>query len=224
VKAPLVLASLAPFVVILLPLFFPADNGIMLIGLTGTYCAGKNYVAALLEKRGFPVLDVDKYGYKALEMEKERVFSLFGKDLQRPDGSVDRKLLGKRVFGNPAKLAGLEAIVHPLANRMTEEWVAVQDGHCVINAALLHRSAVFGRLDRIIVVTAPLFTRLLRARMRDKLSWAELLQRFASQVNFDVKYSSTNAEIIRVENPGLSGSRRLHNKLECRINSIIEGI
>jgi dephospho-CoA kinase len=196
----------------------------MLIGLTGKYCAGKNHVASILEKRGLPVLDVDKCGYQVLEAEKEKIFSRLGKDLQMADGSVNRRLLGQRVFGNLEKLNALEAIVHPPVNRMTDEWVSAQNGNCVINAALLHRSAVFERLERVIVVTAPFFIRLLRARMRDRLSWPELLRRFASQVDFKAQYSSTNAEIIRIENPGLSGSRRLHKKLEHRINSITEGI
>jgi dephospho-CoA kinase len=193
----------------------------MLIGLTGTYCAGKNHVASLLEARGLPVLDVDKLGYQALEMEKETIFACFGADIKRPDGSLDRRLLGKRVFGKPEKLAALENIVHPVANRLTDEWVAAQSAPCVINAALLHRSSVFNRLDRIIVVTAPFFTRLLRAKKRDRLSWTAILRRFASQKNFNSQYLAVNAEIYRVGNPGLFGSRNL--KLERRIDTILEG-
>jgi len=197
----------------------------MLIGLTGKYCAGKNHVAALLETRGLPVLDVDKLGYQALEMEKEAVFAQFGADLQKADGSLDRRLLGQRVFGKPEKLAALEAIVHPPANRLTDEWIAAQNGPCVINAALLHRSSVFNRLDRIIVVAAPLLTRLLRAKRRDRLPWLAIIRRFASQKDFNTQYLAVNAEIYRVENPGLSGSRSPYykEKLERRIDKVIEG-
>jgi len=195
----------------------------MLIGLAGKYCAGKNHVAALLEKKGLPVLDVDKLGYQVLETEKEAVFAQFGADLKKADGSLDRRLLGQRVFGKPEKLAALEAIVHPPANRLTDEWIAVQSGHCVINAALLHKSVVFNRLDCIIIVTAPLLTRMLRARRRDGLSWIAILKRFASQRKFNSQYLAVNAEIYRVENPGLSGSRN-SQKLECRIEKILEGI
>jgi len=200
----------------------------MLIGLTGTYCAGKNYVAALLEARGLPVIDVDKLGYKVLEMEKETIFTQFGRDLQMADGSLDRRLLGQRVFGKPEKLAALEAIVHPAANRLTCEWVAERDRAgdkaCVINAALLHRSTVFNRLDRIILVTAPFFTRLIRAKRRDKLSWTEIFKRFASQKDFNSQYLSKNAEIYRVVNPGLTGNGNLLRKLERRLDKFIEGI
>jgi len=200
----------------------------MIIGLTGTYCAGKNHIAALFETRGIPVLDVDKLGYKALETEKETILARFGSDLQKNDGTLDRRLLGQRVFLDPIKLAALEAIVHPVANRLTDEWVSAQRGHCVINAALLHRSSIFDRLERIILVKAPFFTRFLRARQRDNLPWKEIFKRFASQKDFNSRYLSINAkaisaEIYIVENPGLSKTGN-HLKLERRIDKIIEGI
>jgi dephospho-CoA kinase len=202
----------------------------MLIGLTGKYCAGKNHIAALLQARGLPVLDVDKLGYLVLETEKEAIFAQFGADLQRDDGSLDRRLLGQRIFGKPEKLAALEAIVHPPVNRLTDEWITAQNGHCVINAALLHKSVVFNRLDCLIIVTAPLLTRLLRAKRRDRLSWTAIFKRFASQKKFNSQYLAVNAEIYRVENPGLSGPRNSHykcnapEKLEYRIDKILEGI
>jgi len=192
----------------------------MLIGLTGKYCSGKNHVASLLEAAGLPVLDVDKLGYQALESEKETIFARFGADLKKPDGTLSRNLLGERVFGKPEKLAALEAIVHPAVNLLTEKWVASQKGSCVINAALLHRSSVFGKLDKIIIVTAPHIIRFFRARKRDKLPFAEITRRFKSQKDFTSQYLSSNTEIYIVGNSGFSGSR----KLKRRIDIITEGI
>jgi dephospho-CoA kinase len=198
----------------------------MLIGLTGTYSAGKNYEAALLEQRGLPVLDVDKLGYAAIEAERDAIIARFGEDIKRPGGTIDRRLLGKKVFGRRTALAALEAIVHPVANRLTEAWIAGQGGEsCVINAALLHRSSVFGRLDCIMLVSAPLVTRLLRARKRDGLSWPALLMRFASQRDFTAQYLAGNADIYNVENRGFStaASRRFRSGLERRIDAILSG-
>jgi len=200
----------------------------MIIGLTGKYCAGKNHIASILEAKGLPVLDVDKLGYQALETEKKTIFTQFGNDLQRDDGSLDRRLLGHRVFGQPEKLRQLENIIHPPVNRMTSEWIAAlkpaNSPHCVINAALLHRSIVFSSLDRIILVTAPLFIRLVRARRRDRLSWLAILKRFTSQQKFNSQYLTANAEIYKVGNPEIFVWRNLHQKLECRIDRIFKGI
>jgi dephospho-CoA kinase len=206
----------------------------MLIGLTGTYCAGKNHVAALLERRGLPTLDVDKLGYAAIETEKAAIVFRFGGDIARPDGTIDRRRLGEKVFGKLEEMAALEAIIHPAANRLTDEWIARQGGKpCVINAALLHKSSAFERLDCLILVSAPFLIRLLRARRRDGLSWFTLLKRFASQQDFTTQYLAGKADIYKVENPGFQWGPglpedrgRFEAKLERRIDAILsrEGI
>ena len=189
----------------------------MIIGLTGLYCAGKNHVASLLEKRGLLVLDLDKLGHTAIESKKQIIAERFGNEILKNNGTVDRNLLGRKVFGNKSKMEELEEIVHPEVNRMTNEWI---DGHryenCVLNAAVLHKSDAFNQLNLIILVYASFFTRLLRARKRDKLSWKSIIRRFISQKRFSVQYSSKNADICRVKNPGIEKS-----KLDMQINSIL---
>jgi dephospho-CoA kinase len=215
------------------------SKGCRILGLTGTYCAGKNRIARLLEARGLPALDVDKLGHQAIEAEKEAILARFGADLPGVDGKIDRKRLGARVFGKPEELAALEAIVHPVANRMTGEWIARQEergtGLCVINAALLHRSSVLPRLEGIIIVKAPWFIRLLRAKRRDGLSWKALIRRFRSQKGFENQYYESqyfnknftgNADIYIIENRGFSTffSRFFERRLERRIDQILSAI
>jgi dephospho-CoA kinase len=115
-------------------------------------------------------------------------------------------------------LSELEAIVHPEANRLTEEWVTARKGKtCVINAALLHKSVVFSRLDGVIVVSAPVLVRLIRAKQRDKLPWTLLLRRFSNQKQFIAQYLAGNADIYKVENPGIVRWAML----ECQIDTIL---
>jgi dephospho-CoA kinase len=198
-----------------------------LIGLTGTYCAGKNYVGALLEERGLPVLDVDKLGHRAIETEREAILERFGEDILGPAGAIDRRLLGAKVFGDHAGLAALQDLVHPAANRMTDEWIAAQGGKpCVINAALLHKSSAFKRLRCVILVQAPVLTRLLRARKRDGLPLGQLLTRFRSQKQFTSQYFAGKADIYVIENRGYFGFRASHNRkrLETQINDILSRV
>lgn len=196
-----------------------------LIGLTGQYCAGKNHVASILEARGIPVLDVDKLGHLALEQEKAAITARFGTDILNADGSINRKALGARVFGNPGDLADLEAIVHPRANQLTEAWIASRtEPALAINAALLHRSAAFQKLTCIIIVQAGLLTRLFRAKKRDKLPLFELLKRFKSQHQFNAQYFQGNADTYIVKNRGVLGTcARWHrHQLERRIDAILQ--
>jgi dephospho-CoA kinase len=194
-----------------------------LIGLTGTYCAGKNYVGAILEGRGLPVLDVDKLGQRAIEMEREAILERFGGDILGPTGAIDRRLLGAKVFGKSGELEALEGIVHPAANRLTDQWIAEQGGKpCVINAALLHKSSAFLRLALVILVRAPVLTRLLRARKRDGLPLGQLLARFRSQRQFDAQYFAGKADIYVIKNRGYFGlsASRNRKRLETQINHI----
>jgi dephospho-CoA kinase len=198
-----------------------------IIGLTGTYCAGKNHVGRLLEERGLPVLDVDKLGHRAIEAEREAILGRFGGDILGPCGAIDRRLLGAKVFGRPDELAALEGIVHPAANRMTSEWIAEQQGRpCVVNAALLHKSSAFAVLSCVILVRAPTLTRLLRARKRDSLPISQLLRRFGSQREFAAQYASKKTPIYLINNRGYFGFRASprRRRLEARIDAVVSQI
>ena len=63
------------------------------IGITGKCCTGKNEVSAYLRQLGWHTIDVDKTGHRALELEKETLAGLFGKEIITPNGQIDRKAL-----------------------------------------------------------------------------------------------------------------------------------
>ncbi|MHC6202217.1 dephospho-CoA kinase [Breznakiellaceae bacterium SP9] len=201
-----------------------------LIGLTGMYCAGKNYAAAILERLGLPVLDVDKLGHEAIKAETETIVKRFGTSILLPDENdsngrhIDRALLGKIVFGKPNELRDLENIIHPKANELSEEWLRKQaDTPCVINAALLHRSVLFKRLDCIIIVKASYLTRLLRARKRDKLPISALIKRFHSQRHFNTQYLAQKTDIYKVYNDNYFGLKSwiMQDSVHDQLNKIL---
>jgi dephospho-CoA kinase len=196
---------------------------LFLLGLTGLYCAGKNYAAALLERRDFPVLDVDKLGHTALESERAAVIARFGTTVLAEDGSLSRRRLAEKVFARAEELAALEAIVHPAANALTEAWVLdarrLGKRAAVINAALLHRSPVFARLNAIIVVKAPLPVRAYRAWKRDGLSAGEVFRRFFRQRQFTAQYFKARADIYTIGNSGFPGSNA---RLERQLDAVLE--
>jgi dephospho-CoA kinase len=95
---------------------------------------------------------------------------------------------------------------------------------CVINAALLHKSSVFKRLDCIILVGAPRLVRLIRAKRRDKLPLAVLMQRLSSQKQFISKYLAGNADIYRIETHGIGCQGWAVRKTARRIDTILTKI
>jgi dephospho-CoA kinase len=183
-----------------------------LIGLTGLYCAGKNYAARIFERRGIPVFDVDKAGHEAIETKKHEITARFGDGILDEGGKIDRKKLGAHVFGKPEELRALEAIVHPETNRIANAWIRTHTGtQAVINAALLHKCDCFDRLDTIIVIRAPLPVRLWRAKKRDRLPLLQLIRRFVAQRTFPAQYFRKNADsrIIVLENFGSDIEKKL---------------
>jgi len=99
----------------------------MIIGLTGGYCAGKNAVAAILERLGWTCIDVDRLGHEAIDLAREAIVARFGPGVLGRDGLVDRKAVASIVFADPAALADQEAIVHPIAIRLLDERIAAAE-------------------------------------------------------------------------------------------------
>ncbi len=156
----------------------------MVLGLTGGYCSGKDVVARVLERRGFRLIDVDRVGHEVLEERRDEVAAAFGPGILRPDGSIDRRALGRIVFADPRALARHEAIVHPamvekVRALAAEEQAAGRD--VAINAALLAHMGLDRLCDGVLDVRACFARRFLRGLRRDRLGPVQVLRRMRSQ-------------------------------------------
>jgi dephospho-CoA kinase len=168
----------------------------MVIGVTGPYAAGKDEVSRLLAARGFSEINVDALGHRVLEEKKIEAVRLFGNGILRPDGSVDRRALGRIVFQRPEELARLEALLHPRMRELISAAVRAAAGRdYVINAAILIPLGLAPLTDLILVVRASLFTRFCRARGRDGLTWRAFLNRNRSQREIVPKPRPENVDI-----------------------------
>ena len=184
---------------------------VMVIGVTGKYCAGKSTVSQLLQEYGFSEVDVDKIGHAVLEEEKERVIMVFGKQILDQQGAIDRGRLGKIVFKNKRKRKKLEAILHPLMRKKIEDILNELRGNYIINAALLFQMKLHLLCDFVIFVCAPFWLRLKRALQRDKLYVKDVLLRFFSQGKISTKFNAGGVDIYYEYNKGSIGG--LKNRL-----------
>ena len=95
------------------------------IGLTGGIASGKSSVAALLKKRGCPVLDADLYAREALTpgtSASNAVVSRYGNRVIKDGTSeIDRAGLASIVFNDPNERSWLEQLVHPIVQRRFDE-------------------------------------------------------------------------------------------------------
>lgn len=132
------------------------------IGLTGGIGSGKSTVAKFLAELGAPVLDADQVGHAIYQPggpAYQEMIDAFGREILAPDGAIDRKKLGPIVFGDPAALKRLNAIVHPkMFVRMREMVAAMRaDGErkpIVIEAAILIEANWQALFDEIWLVAA----------------------------------------------------------------------
>lgn len=129
----------------------------IVIGLTGSIGMGKSTTAALFAEEGVPVHDVDAVVHAlyagAAVPQVEAAFPGVTRD-----GVVDRKELGTRVIGDPAALARLEAIVHPLVREAEAAFLAARRAEgadvAVLDIPLLFESGRDRHVDLVAVVSA----------------------------------------------------------------------
>jgi dephospho-CoA kinase len=134
-----------------------------LIALTGGIASGKSTIARRLAEHGAVIVDADQIvrdvqspGSPVLH----RIAEEFGADVITADGALDRAALGAAVFGDPERLAQLNAIVHPAvraeSQRRFEEALSADAGAVVVyDVPLLVEARVDDPWDTIVVAHAP---------------------------------------------------------------------
>lgn len=156
------------------------------LGLTGSIGAGKSTVAGLLRARGLTVLDADAEaravtGDPAVLAEIGPAFPGVVRG-----GVLNRAALAAVAFADPARLATLNAIVHPRVRdsmRALEEAAAARgEAWTVQDVPLLFEGGLETQMDAVLLVDAPLEVRVNRVVTRSGLSAQEVLARDARQM------------------------------------------
>ncbi|BCW78536.1 dephospho-CoA kinase [Arthrobacter sp. NicSoilC5] len=137
------------------------------IGLTGGIASGKSVVAARLQERGAVLVDADALAREVVEPGTEgleRIVGEFGEGMLDDGGRLDRARLGAAVFGNPERLAALNAIVHPLVRARAAAITAAAPADAVVvqDIPLLVETGQGSAFHLVVVVDAPDDVRLQR--------------------------------------------------------------
>ena len=181
----------------------------LLVGLTGGLATGKSTVARLFRDCGATLIDADRLARQVVQPGAPAwrdIVRTFGKQVLRPDRTLDREALAGIVFRDRTKLQKLNAIVHPRVARkqarLTRKIVRKAPKAVIIyDVPLLFEAGVDKRVDKIIVVTAPLKTQILRLQKRDGLTRTEALRRLRAQLPLSRKVRLADY-ILRGSLPG----------------------
>jgi len=160
------------------------------VGLTGGLACGKSFVGAALADMGCLLIQADELGHEVLAPggpAHDAVVNEFGREILSGDGTIDRKALAARVFGDPERLARLNALVHPAVIRLEEEraaeYAAVKsDGIAVVEAAILIETGSYKRFDKMILVTCDEQSQFERAMHRWGAAESDVRARLARQM------------------------------------------
>ncbi|TMR98163.1 dephospho-CoA kinase [Nonomuraea basaltis] len=158
------------------------------IGLTGGIGSGKSEVSKRLSARGAVVIDADKIAREVVEPGTAglaRVVAVFGDEVLRPDGSLNREKLGSIVFADSERLAALNAIVHPLVGERVAhlQGQAADDAIVVYDVPLLAENKLAPMYDVVIVVDAADEVRIRRLAEHRRMPEADAKARIAAQAS-----------------------------------------
>ncbi|MER6238452.1 dephospho-CoA kinase [Streptomyces clavifer] len=156
------------------------------VGLTGGIGAGKSEVSRLLVSYGAVLIDADRIAREVVEPGTPGLASVvetFGPGILAADGTLDRPALGAIVFADPARLAALNALVHPLVGARSAELekAAGPDAVVVHDVPLLTENGLAPLYDLVVVVDASPETQLDRLVRLRGMTEADARARMAAQ-------------------------------------------
>ncbi len=130
----------------------------MTVAVTGPFASGKSTFVDMLGELGAETVSADEIVHDLLERDEEtisRVVERFGDDILKERG-VDRRALGRKVFGEEEALRDLEDILHPLVRRETDRRVAASEADLfVAEIPLLFEGERSGDFGYTVAVTVP---------------------------------------------------------------------
>ena len=130
----------------------------MTIAVTGPFASGKSTFVRLLGELGAETVSADEIVHDLLAEDRttiSRVVERFGGDV-RGERGVNRRALGRKVFGDPEALRDLEDILHPLVRRETQRRIAVSEADIfVAEVPLLFEGGSGADYDYTVAVVVP---------------------------------------------------------------------
>ena len=167
----------------------------------------------MLAERGAIVVDADRLARDAVAAGTDgfrAVVDRFGSGVVAGDGTLDRRALAGVVFGDPAALADLNAIVHPpvraaIAERVAE--LAGTDAVVVLEIPLLVESGRSYGASQVIVVDCPEDVAVRRLVEGRGMVEADARRRIAAQASRAERLAA--ADVV-IDNSGSLAELRRH--------------
>ena len=134
-------------------------EGPVTVAVTGPFASGKSALVSFLgELPGTETASADEMVHHLLKNDRQtisRIVERFGEGVGGPDG-IDRKALGRQVFGDSRALRDLEEILHPLVRSETDRRIEASVAELfVVEIPLLFETDRGEDFDFTVAVTVP---------------------------------------------------------------------
>ena len=176
------------------------------IGITGSIACGKSTVCGELSRRGYPIIDADVLSRELTvpggQVMKE-IRAAFGDRYLLPDGSLNRREMGRLVFAEPRARDRLDRIMAPYLKALTLERIekirASGTPLCFLDYPLLYEKGYDRCCDTVWCVWIPEELQLRRLIERDGYTREEAYSRIRAVLSSDEK---ANRSPVVIDNSG----------------------
>ncbi len=177
-----------------------------ILALTGGIASGKSSVAGKIRDLGAFLIDADKIAKDLAEPGQplwNAYVEHFGREVLLPDGTLDRKAIGSRIFREEKEKKWIDRVAHPMVRKTLESeleyGMATGRSVAALDVPLLFEAGWEAMADSVWVVYVPLRVQVARLMARDACDETGALSRIRAQWSLEEK--KNRADVI-IDNSG----------------------
>lgn len=175
---------------------------ISIVGLTGMSGAGKSTVCGVFAEYGYEIVDCDNICRKVAAAGSpflNEISERLSPKLIKPDGSLDRELTARLIFGDNDKRTLYNKLIYPYVTYSIIDRIKCADSSVLLDAPTLFEARLEGICGSIVAVVADEGICLRRIMERDNITESAAAARLSAQHSAD--FFRANSDFC-IENNG----------------------
>ncbi|MBL6719752.1 MAG: dephospho-CoA kinase [Candidatus Marinimicrobia bacterium] len=172
----------------------------MIIGLTGGIGSGKSAAASVFKDLGIDLIDADDLARDSLNINSKgyKLFiNEFGEKYLDENKDINRELLRKDIFNDPAKKIKLENIIHPFVRSGIQDFInSSKSDYCIIVVPLIYETSSSELYDRILVIDCDVDIQIERTSKRDNQTISQIENILDKQATREERISIADEVIL----------------------------
>ena len=172
----------------------------MIIGLTGGIGSGKSAAASIFKDLGIDSIDADDLARDSLNINSKgyKLFiNEFGEKYLDENEDINRELLRKDIFNDPATKIKLENIIHPLVRSGIQDFIkSSKSDYCIVVVPLIYETSSSELYDRILVIDCDVNIQIERTSKRDNQTISQIENILDKQATREERISIADEVIL----------------------------